>query len=199
MATKKRVFKVYVDIEKQDDWLNQMSAEGWQLVRVGLLAYTFERGEPGAYIYRTQLLIDEKKPLASAKNRTWREYLDMLADSGAEQIKISPWFRTFGWVYLRRPATLGPFDLFSDAQSRLEHYERHLRLLRAMVWIMAILGPLCLAVGLFNILGSHATVVGWFDLAVIPLVALSLVAGTIAVRHWRRKIANLKQELTIHE
>ncbi|MDR1807015.1 MAG: DUF2812 domain-containing protein [Propionibacteriaceae bacterium] len=200
MTATQRVYKSFVDLDKQDDWLNSMSAEGWHLIRVGNFSYTFERGEPGAYIYRTQLLIDEKNPLASARSRAWREYLDTLADSGAEQVRIPRLDQSMGVVCLRRPAALGPFELFSDLQSRVEYYERHVRQLRAIGWFVAVLAVVCVVVGLVNVLGPHDVAAGWADLATGVVVAgAAIVWLTVAVRPWQAKIAELKREQTIHE
>lgn len=44
------------DFEKEEKWLNEMSAKGMQLVGVGIFKYIFEEGNPGEYFYRIELL-----------------------------------------------------------------------------------------------------------------------------------------------
>lgn len=41
-----RTFFVW-NFEKEIDWLNDMSRQGWQLCRAGFFVYEFEQGEPG--------------------------------------------------------------------------------------------------------------------------------------------------------
>ncbi|MBR6307950.1 MAG: DUF2812 domain-containing protein [Lachnospiraceae bacterium] len=38
-------------IKAQEKWLNKKSAEGWRLVKSGIMTYTFERCEPDEYQY----------------------------------------------------------------------------------------------------------------------------------------------------
>lgn len=53
---KKRVFKFYTNYEKEEAWLNEMAASGWHCIDYLFGRYMFEKGEPGAYIYRIQPL-----------------------------------------------------------------------------------------------------------------------------------------------
>ena len=41
-------------IKAQEKWLNKKSAEGWRLVKSGIMTYTFERCEPGEYQYAVE-------------------------------------------------------------------------------------------------------------------------------------------------
>ena len=50
------IMKLFMDYEKEEKWLNDMSAKGLQLVHYSFPRYTFEEGEPGEYTYRIQLL-----------------------------------------------------------------------------------------------------------------------------------------------
>lgn len=110
---KQRVYKLFVNYEKEEAWLNQMAAQGLHCVNYVFGRYTFEKGTPGEYIYRLQLL--EYAP-GHAQSKA---YLDFLEDSGVEHFASH-----VRWVYLRKKAEQGPFELFSDIPSRLAHYRR---------------------------------------------------------------------------
>jgi hypothetical protein len=99
--------------EKEEAWLNEMAAQGLNLVKPGTLRSTFETGEPGEWVYRIQLLPkDAKKPES-------REYLDFVASSRVEVVSAR------GQVaYLRKRASAGPFELFSDRESRIAYLRR---------------------------------------------------------------------------
>ena len=66
-------------------------------------------------------------------------YVSFLEETGAEYIG-----RCLRWVYFRKKAELGPFDLFSDIDSKLSHLKRIETLLR-------ILGVILLVSGLMNL------------------------------------------------
>lgn len=123
MAEKKTVRKWFWvwDFEKEERWLNEMAMSGWALVGVGWCRYEFEKTEPGAYIVRLQMRQNDQ------------DYLSFMEEIGAEYLG-----RVFKWIYFRRPAEDGPFQLFSDIASRLEQLR----------WIARML----LAIGLANLL-----------------------------------------------
>ncbi len=109
MAERKTVYKwIWVwDFEKEERWLNEMAMEGWALVAVGWCRYTFERCEPGAYTIRLEMRAPDE------------DYIAFMQEAGAEYIG-----RVIQWIYFRRRAEDGAFDLFSDIDSRIAHLER---------------------------------------------------------------------------
>ena len=117
------------EFEKMERWLNDMAMSGWGLVEVGVWGwgpYTFERCEPGEYIYRMEMR--ENDP----------EYLAMMEDSGAVCLA-----RRQGWYYFRKRAEEGSFELYSDLDSRIAHLDRIARLLLGV-------GLLNLGIGIVN-------------------------------------------------
>lgn len=109
--------------DKEEAWLNAMVAKGWTLVDVGWCRYVFEE-KKSDYIYRLELL--ENLP----KHAESQAYIRFVEETGAEYIGA-----VTRWAYFRRSAALGPFELYSDNQSRLKYAKR----------IMALLLPLFLA------------------------------------------------------
>jgi len=54
MTTK--VWKAFLDYEKEEKWLNEMVAKGFAMTAYSWCHYTFENCVPGEYIYRIELL-----------------------------------------------------------------------------------------------------------------------------------------------
>jgi hypothetical protein len=103
--------------EEEERWLNEMSAKGLQLRDVGLCKYKFEEGLPGEYVYRIEYLEDAPKTALGA------QYVSFVEDTGAEY--VDSWQK---WAYFRKKADTGGFDLFSDIESRIKHFDRILAL-----------------------------------------------------------------------
>ena len=101
------------DFDKEEQWLNEMAAQGLVLVDVGWCKYVFEDSVPGEYQVRLELLENQPSHEESQK------YIRFIEDTGAEQ--VGAFLR---WVYFRKKTADGPFDLFSDLQSRIKHIKR---------------------------------------------------------------------------
>ena len=124
MKEKKTVFKLFFvwDFEKEERWLNEMAQEGWVLDNTGFSFYTFVRCEPGEYIIRLEM-----NPSS--------DYRAFVKELGAEYIG-----GCVNWVYFRRKAELGSFELLSDIDSRLTHLSRINRMLSLICLANLILG-----------------------------------------------------------
>jgi len=109
------VYKVFSigAFEKEEKWLNEMSAKGMQLVNVGFCRYEFEQGTPSEYVYRLELLDRLPSDVASVA------YIKFIEETGIEH--IGSYLR---WVYLRKKAIDGPFELYSEINSKIKHYKR---------------------------------------------------------------------------
>jgi len=169
---KKRIFKLYANYEKEEVWLNKMAASGWHCVDYFLGRYTFEKGKPGEYIYRIQLL---EYPLTHVESVS---YLEFLEDSGVETIASH-----MRWVYLRKKATDGPFELFSDRQSRIMHYKRIISMLLPLAIVNLVFG-----LGLVG--NAHP-----YNLA--NLGAAILLA--VPINSYYNRLKTLEKESRIHE
>lgn len=100
--------------EKEEKWLNEMSAKGMQLVDVSFgIRYVFEEGISGEYIYRLELLENLPSNVESIA------YLRFLEETGVEH--VASYLR---WVYLRKKASDGSFEIYSDIDSKIKHYKR---------------------------------------------------------------------------
>lgn len=162
---RKTVHKLFFvwEFEKEERWLNDMAAQGWALESVGWCTYRFVECEPGAYIFRLEM-----RDRDSA-------YLDFLAEMGVEYVG-----RVVQWIYLKKPAADGPFDLFSDIDSRTAHLRRIERSL--------------LLIGLANLLIGLAN---WQHYGWINLLCANLLMYAYGRIRGRRE--QLDQERLLHE
>ncbi len=99
--------------EKEEKWLNEMSARGLHLIAASAIRYEFEEGVRGEYVYRLELLEYLPSHPESAA------YLRFLEETGVEQ--VASYLR---WVYLRRKAGEGEFEIYSDLDSKIAHCKR---------------------------------------------------------------------------
>jgi hypothetical protein len=176
----KVVHRFYSDYEKEERWLNEMASQGWHLVRYRLGGYHFEQGEPGEWIYRIELLPAEPRSAES------QEYLSLLLDTGAEAVTTHA-----RWVYLRRPAALGPFELFSDLESRIGHYRRVLKLLTtALATLVGCAGAL------FVVSGPSGGLAFQIPMVIVAVAIVVLVVQALRVS---RRMKGLEAQLLVHE
>ena len=166
METKKVTKWYWVwDYEKEELWLNAMAQEGWALQRVGFATYYFERTEPGEYVVRLEC---RKKD---------EGYVSFVTDMGAEYVG-----RIAMWVYFRRKAELGEFELNGDLDSRIEQ--------------LTTIGRMLLLVGIGNLL------IGLSNLRYNGLGGINLIcAGVLAYAYGRiqGKKDELQRERQLHE
>ena len=154
------------EFEKEEDWLNEMALSGWVLDSVGICSYTFVRAEPGEYSVRLEM-----HPYDEA-------YLSFMRETGAEYIG-----RMMAWIYFRKKTADGPFDLFSDIDSRISHLDRIGKML-------SVVGGMNLVIGLIN--SWNPSRIGWVNLVCATLLMYSL--GRI---HGKKEA--LKRERLLHE
>jgi hypothetical protein len=176
----KVVWKPYVDYEKEEAWLNSMAAEGWELRHYTWMRYAFDQGVPGRYTYRIQLLADS---WASQKSR---DYLAFMRDAGIEVVSTYA-----NWVYFRKKTADGPFEVFSDLDSRIAHHRRVGTMFSA---VLAALLPAAL------VALTTSTEQGRIWLAPLGAAEIALVAavGSVALREFRKAKA-LERQRQVHE
>ncbi|WP_418668373.1 DUF2812 domain-containing protein [Allofournierella sp.] len=168
------------EYDKEEAWLNKMAAMGLAMTGVGLGRYSFQEGTPGEYIYRLQLLQNRPGHTESV------QYLRFLEETGAEHVASAN-----RWVYLRKKAADGPFELFSDLDSQIG-------LLRPVRTLLLALTVIALVWCVWNL---------WFGLAMhMPMnvgcgafmLVISALLGYGFVRV-ERKMRRLRKEKRIRE
>jgi len=117
------------DFDKEEEWLNGLATKGLALVAVGPFKYTFEEVSPDEYLIRFILLDNLPRHTESEL------YIKSVEKTGAEYLGA-----VARWVYFRRKASKGEFNLISDVHSRLKHLDRLLLLLGILGFFMLLLG-----------------------------------------------------------
>jgi len=117
---------------------------------------------------------------------TSEQFLTFLRDTGVEIVGTH-----LSWAYLRRPAAAGPFELFSDLDSRIAHYRRVLALFGGL--LAALVAAAC---GLIVTAGGS----GGFVL-VVPLVLVVAAGAVLAVQAVRlaRRVRSLTARRQVYE
>jgi len=140
------------DFEKEEEWLENMARNGWVLDGVGFCTYHFIKTEQGEYSVRLQYL-----PYAEENS----DYTTLLEESGAERVG-----RIVQWVYYRKKTTDGPFQLFSDLDSRIAHLDK-------IALLMFIIAVMNLVIGIVNSFNPVARL-GWINLLCASLLTYGL-------------------------
>ena len=154
------------EFEKEENWLNEMALNGWVLESVGFCTYHFIRCQPEEYTVRLEM-----RPYDEA-------YVQFMEETGAEFVG-----RMVMWIYFRKKTADGPFDLFSDIDSRISHLDKIGKML-------TLLGAMNLIVGLANTFSAAR--MGWLNLLCATLLMYCL--GRI---HGKKEA--LEKERQLHE
>lgn len=173
---KYRVFFEW-EFEKEEEWLNKMADDGYKLLKVGVCRYVFEDASKGEYIYRLELL--------SMKNT--KTYIEFLKETGVEHIGT-----LLMWGYFAKKRSDGPFEIYSDVESKIKHEKRTISLLYAL------LPPIMLAISinLTNYVVWEHNYLG-LGTATLCIILLVLLVRGIFIRY--KLLKKLKAEKNIIE
>ncbi len=108
-----RKFKFFIDFDKEEKWLEEMAAQGYQLVKKSL-GYKFRAAEPEQAIIK----IDYR---SFKRQEDFMEYCTLFEDSGWQHIAGS---RGSGSQYFKKVGGDPHDDIFSDQLSRAGKYKR---------------------------------------------------------------------------
>lgn len=183
------VWKAFYDFEKEEIWLNEMSAKGMALSDYSWCRYVFQETPNSEYSYRVELL--EYLP----KHAESIAYLRFLEENGVECAAMY-----WRWVYLRKKTSEGAFELYSDIKSKINYYKRILLFWTTFMWLELIIGALNISVGLATIFTNHslgdAPFINFIGGALLMLLGLYfyLLGSPI-----RKRVKKLKSEMLISE
>lgn len=168
MKNKKTVYKWWWvwDFEEEEQWLNNMAMEGWVLDGVGFCTYHFVWCEPGTYTIRLEMRGYDN------------EYMEFMKEMNTEYVG-----RMAQWIFFRRRSEYGEFDIFSDIDSRIAHFDK--------------IGKLLLYIGILNMVFGF---VGMFE--PVHVGFLNLLCGCLLMYGLGRihgKAKELKMERLFHE
>lgn len=169
------------DFEKEEKWLNEMSAIGLNLIAVSKFSYIFDEGISGEYAVRLELLKNHPNHPESI------QYIKFIEDTGAEYIGSH-----LRWVYFRKKTIDGSFDLFSNIESKIGHLNRILFLF-GVFFIINIIQLLNNLTQYFYGSGLSASFIAGI---LNGIVALLFLNGFIRIYKKKR---NLKKDMVLYE
>lgn len=176
------VWKPYWNYEHEEKWLNEMSAKGLALSSYSWCRYVFEDADRGEYKYRIMLLNNTARHPESQKQLAFYE------EMGIEV--VATYFR---WVYLRKKATDGPFNLYSDIDSRITHYKRVAWFWFSLAFLELVISASNIITGLSDLQTSRFNLIIGIVLASFGVLFLSLGLPVL------RKILKLKKQRRVNE
>ena len=166
-------FRLYFDKDKETEFLNEMCRKGYAMTGFFAGFYSFDSCSPGEYIYQ----VDIKEGMFRAEN----SYREFMRDMNVEIVALWGF-----WAILRKRAAEGPFVLYTDVESSIEHYSK----IRRMFKKVAIIEILCMA--LEAIRGLRGYALNW---AFFFLLAAMLTGMLREVVRVSRIIAELKARI----
>ena len=167
-----RKFKLYWNKDKETQWLNEMANAGWAMKAFFLGCYWFESCEPGKYHYQIDFLSDKQNK---------KDYTAFMEESGVEIVD-----RWVFWIFLRKKAAEGEFELYTDLESKRNHY-RNVRNFFVMVFLIELL---CMAVEINSAVRLNR---GIFWMFVLLLFILVVIIGVTAFQY-HKVVRELEKE-----
>lgn len=116
-----RKFRLYFDKEAEEQWLNEMCSQGWEMTNFFFGVYTFAPCSPGFYTYQVDM--PEFPGGRLGRDQKKREYIDFVESTGAEYVCSWGYYMIF-----RKETEKGEFKLYTDAESQMKLYQRIRRL-----------------------------------------------------------------------
>ena len=166
-------FRLYFDKDEETKWLNLMCMNGWAFTSFCLGVYHFEPCESGEYIYQIDLL--------SSWSGNKKDFAAFMEESGVEV--LSQWYR---WVFMRKKASEGPFEMYSDNESKIKQYAR----IRNFFAVVLVVEILCFLDELYFVM-RMPTLALW---GLVVLIGIIILAFLQIVLKCRWKIQQLRNE-----
>lgn len=106
-------FKLFVDFDKEEAWLNHMATKGHLVRKAGPL-YSFTPTTPGSAVVG----IDYRPSMSAAD---FEDYKSLFSDAGWQHMSGS---RTSGNQYFASTGGYGNDEIFSEVESKAQRYRR---------------------------------------------------------------------------
>lgn len=189
----KKVWRFYniAEYEQEEQWINEMAKEGWQLTAIGLCRYIFRRGTPGEYIYKLDVV--ER----TASDEVKESYFNFLTECG---IRVVGEFKD--WIYLQKKAADGPFDMKDDTYAKLRTVNKvYSFAVRTLCKLLKIFAGVVIICSLGQMLSSNYAIRElfggiMFGSSTSAIVVLAILWVPI-LRKLRRKVNQLIDEIGV--
>lgn len=172
-------FRWFYNTDKETEWLNRMAEQGWAMTGFCLGFYRFERCEPGEYIYQ----IDMTNEMFGVSEK----YRQFMEETGAEIVCAWGFF-----VFLRRKAKEGAFELYTDVESSIGHYTKILNLFETA----SVMQAGCVVSGIYCVVLQYNTF-GWTIALAAGLLFLLFQRQAACLRKKIKVLKNLREETCI--
>ena len=165
-------WKFTFDKDEEQEWLNDWGQRGWAMTGFFVGIVDFAPCRPGEYIYQIDLL-----PGRGLWADNYEDYVIFMNEAGVEILQR--WGR---WVYLRRRAEEGPFEVYSDVDSKIDLYRRIRRL---FIWALGVIS-LC-SFSAWNMLLQFPEEVFARGLAGVYVVMIAVLLRAVWRCSWKMK------------
>ncbi len=189
----KKVWRYYniAEYEQEEQWINEMAKEGWQLTAIGWCRYIFRRGTPGEYIYKLDVV--ER----TASDEVKESYFNFLTECG---IRVVGEFKD--WIYLQKRAADGPFDMKDDTYAKLRTVNKvYSFAVRTLCKLLKIFAAVVIICSLGQMLSSNYAIQELFGGIMLGSSTSAIVVLAILwvpiLRKLRRKVNQLIDEIGV--
>lgn len=189
----KKVWRYYniAEYEQEEQWINEMAKEGWQLTAIGLCRYIFRRGTPGEYIYKLDVV--ER----TASDEVKESYFNFLTECG---IRVVGEFKD--WIYLQKKAADGPFDMKDDTYAKLRTVNKvYSFAVRTLCKLLKIFAAVVIICSLGQMLSTNYAIQELFGGIMLGSSTSAIVVLAILwvpiLRKLRRKVNQLIDEIGV--
>lgn len=169
-------FKFCFDKDLEQDWLNGLSQEGWAMVGFAAGFYTFVPCQPGEYLYQVDLL-----PGSGLRASDPAGYAEFMEETGVEIVQR--WFR---WIFLRKRAEYGPFEVYTDIDSQIDMYRR---IRQMFLWVLLL--ECCCSAGIWPNLFINNSL---FFRCMAAVYVMILIAIARVIWRCSRRIRELERQ-----
>lgn len=173
----KRIYRFFIDYEKEERWVNAMADRGWNLKKAVVGYFVFEKGESQQYIYRNEFV--------NSKSKDYFEFLEAMNIECVHKFGV--------WAYYRKLKEEGPFELFSDTTSKISYIKSMNRIFIVLLLFNIVAGLYNFSIGAW---GPSVTIVNT-SVGCLNFIVSILVCISIFKNENRKK--RLKENLHIFE
>lgn len=173
---KKVKYRLFLDHEKEEKWINHMAVNGWNLEKFAFSRFKFTKGEPGKYVYRNEFI--------SGMSKTEKmDYFEIIKDSGITIIQ-----EFGGWIYMKKAVSEGPLEIYTDIKSKMDYFNRIL-----LFFFLLFISNICIGISNINFfnnqsnLGFINSTLGFINIFVAALIAYPIIKIIYRKRNLQKK------------
>lgn len=169
-------FRLYLNKDDETKYLNEMAEKGYAMTGFFAGFYSFEKCRPGEFIYQVDI--------TEGMFRVTSDYREFMQEMGVEIVCL--WGM---WVILRKKAADGPFVLYTDVESTIEHYMK----IRRMLKIAAMLEIICLMAEVIAAVNATDKATTWMALAFSSLLGAIVIVFFREIARVNGVLAELRE------